>query len=65
MPELWGRPDKFETTGGPLNFQERTAYFGAIPHWMYFTALRKHGPQWSAFVIWLRSSLGTAGVVGL
>jgi hypothetical protein len=31
MPELWGRPDKFETSGGPLNFQERSVYFGALP----------------------------------
>jgi hypothetical protein len=31
FPELWGRPDKFETAGGPSNFQERTAYFGVLP----------------------------------
>jgi Bacterial membrane protein YfhO len=33
MPERWGRPDKFEILGGggPLNYQERTAYFGALP----------------------------------
>ena len=28
------------------------AYVGAIPHWLYFTPLRKHQPQWSTFVIW-------------
>jgi hypothetical protein len=31
FPELWGRPDKFETGGAPSNFQERTAYFGVLP----------------------------------
>jgi hypothetical protein len=31
FPELWGRPDKFETGGGPSNFQERTGYFGVLP----------------------------------
>lgn len=28
------------------------AYLGAIPHWMYFTPLRKHQPQWFKFVVW-------------
>jgi hypothetical protein len=31
MPERWGRPDKFTLPGGPMNYQERTAYFGALP----------------------------------
>jgi hypothetical protein len=31
FPELWGRPDKFETVGGQSNFQERTGYFGVLP----------------------------------
>jgi hypothetical protein len=26
------------------------AYLGPIPHWLYFTPLRKHGRQWSAVV---------------
>jgi hypothetical protein len=34
------------------------AYFGPIPHWLYFTALRKHESGWSRFVIWA-SGLGT------
>jgi hypothetical protein len=35
------------------------AYLGAIPHWMYFTPLRKHQPQWFKFVVW-SSLIGTA-----
>ena len=31
------------------------AYFGAIPHWLYFTPLRRNG------VLWRRSSLGIRG----
>jgi hypothetical protein len=31
FPEFWGRGDKFIIDGGPLNFPERTAYFGALP----------------------------------
>ncbi len=36
------------------------AYFGAIPHWLYFTPLRKDGALWSKVVIWT-SGIGTAG----
>lgn len=34
------------------------AYFGAIPHWLYFTPLRKHSNEWAQSVIWA-SGLGT------
>ena len=41
------------------------AYLGPIPHWQYFTPLRKHQPQWSAVVIW-SSGIGTvAAILGL
>ena len=33
-------------------------WLGAIPHWLYFTALRSDGPLWSETVIWA-SILGT------
>jgi len=35
------------------------AWFGAIPHWLYFTPLRRHGQMWSRVVIWA-SGIGTA-----
>lgn len=38
------------------------AYLGPIPHWLYFTPLRKHPPQWSRFVIWT-SGIGTVGAI--
>jgi len=41
------------------------AYFGAIPHWLYFTNLRRNGSFWSHVVIWL-SGAGTAmSILGL
>ncbi len=41
------------------------AYLGAIPHWLYFTPLRKDGPTWSKVVIW-SSGIGTlAAVLGV
>ena len=43
-------------TGDVVQYTTRAsrlgAYFGAIPHWLYFTPLRKHGEQWSQMVIW-------------
>jgi hypothetical protein len=38
------------------------AYFGAIPHWLYFTPLRKHANEWAQFVIWA-SGLGTVATL--
>jgi uncharacterized iron-regulated membrane protein len=41
------------------------AYLGAIPHWLYFTPLRKHQPEWFSFVVW-SSLIGTiAALLGL
>jgi hypothetical protein len=34
------------------------AYLGAIPHWLYFTPLRKHQPEWFKVVVW-SSLIGT------
>ncbi len=48
------------TTGSRLG-----AYVGAIPHWLYFTPLRKNGARWSRVVIW-SSGLGTiAAILGV
>jgi PepSY-associated transmembrane protein len=38
------------------------AYLGPIPHWFYFTPLRKHQPEWSALVIW-SSGIGTGSAI--
>lgn len=38
------------------------AWLGAIPHWLYFTPLRKHQQMWSRVVIWT-SGLGTLSAV--
>ena len=34
------------------------AYFGAIPHWLYFAPLRKNQPLWYDIVVW-SSGIGT------
>lgn len=49
-------------TGTVVQYTTRAArlgaYFGPIPHWLYFTALRKHESGWSRLVIFA-SGLGT------
>ncbi|MBZ5580473.1 MAG: PepSY domain-containing protein [Acidobacteriia bacterium] len=52
-----------EVTGEVAQYTTRAsrlgAYFGAIPHWLYFTPLRKNGKLWSRIVIGL-SAVATA-----
>jgi len=55
-----GQVVQFTTTASRIG-----AYLGPIPHWLYFTSLRKHQPQWSRVVIW-SSGIGTfAAILGL
>jgi PepSY-associated TM region len=41
------------------------AYLGPIPHWLYFTPLRKHQPAWSRFVIWSSGIGSVAAILGM
>jgi hypothetical protein len=41
------------------------AYFGAIPHWLYFTPLRSNGPVWSRVVIWASGAGVVTSILGL
>jgi hypothetical protein len=41
------------------------AYFGAIPHWLYFTPLRKNGQAWSRVVIWSSGIATFAAMLGI
>src|SRR5688572_20373366 len=52
-----GEVVQYTTTASRLG-----AYLGPIPHWLYFTPLRKHPPEWSRLVIW-SSGIGTLAVI--
>jgi hypothetical protein len=41
------------------------AYFGAIPHWLYFTPLRRNGPLWSKVIIWSSGIATFAALLGI
>ena len=60
ISEANGEVVQYTTTASRLG-----AYVGAIPHWLYFTPLRKNGPLWSKVVIW-SSGIGTfAAIIGI
>ncbi len=57
------------STGDVVQYTTRdsrlAAYFGAIPHWLYWTPLRKNGKAWNKVVVWA-SGIGTSvGLLGL
>ena len=41
------------------------AYLGAIPHWLYFTPLRKRASVWSRIVIWASGLASAASLLGV
>ena len=60
VSEATGEVIQYTTTASRLG-----AYLGPIPHWFYFTPLRKHGREWSRVVIWT-SGIGTiAAILGV
>jgi hypothetical protein len=60
VSEATGEVVQYTTTASRIG-----AYLGPIPHWFYFTPLRKHGPEWSRLVIW-SSGIGTiAAMLGI
>ena len=58
-----------EVTGEVAQYTTRRsrlgAYLGAIPHWLYFTPLRKNGALWSRIVIWLSGIATAVAFVGI
>ena len=58
-----------ENTGEVVQFTTRSsrlfAYLGPIPHWLYYTPLRKNGPLWSKVVIWSSGIATVAALMGL
>ena len=58
-----------QVTGDVVQYTTRAsrlgAYLGAIPHWLYFTPLRKHQAQWSTLVTWSSGAGAVSAVLGL
>ena len=56
-------------TGKVVQYTTRAArvgaYLGAIPHWLYFTRLRKHARPWSRLVIWSSGLGAVLAILGM
>jgi PepSY-associated TM region len=53
VSQVTGEVVQYTTRGSRLG-----AWFGAIPHWLYFTPLRRKGAFWNKAVVWA-SGIGT------
>jgi len=58
-----------QTTGEVVQDTTRNsrfgAYCGAIPHWLYFAALRRHAELWSQVVMWLSGAGAATSLLGI
>lgn len=52
-----GEVVQYTTTGSRI-----AAHVSAIPHWIYYTPIRKHQPFWLQFMIWT-AGIGTIGSI--
>lgn len=41
------------------------SWFGVIPHWLYFTALRENQPLWFKILVWTSAAACVLAVIGL
>jgi hypothetical protein len=57
LSQATGEVVQYTTTASRMG-----AYLGPVTHWIYFTPIRKHVPEWSTFVIWT-SGIGTAAAL--
>jgi hypothetical protein len=60
ISQATGEVVQYTTTGSRLG-----AYLGAIPHWLYFTPLRRNGLLWSRIVIWTSAIGALAALLGI
>jgi hypothetical protein len=60
IPRATGEVQQFTTRSSRL-----LSYLGPIPHWLYFTPLRKNPALWSRVVIWLSGLATVVAILGL
>jgi hypothetical protein len=60
VSDVTGEVVQYTTRGSRLG-----AYFGAIPHWIYITRLRRKAAAWSQLVIWLSGAGTVTTLLGL
>jgi len=60
VSQLTGEVVQYTTTASRLG-----AYLGPIPHWLYFTSLRRHAAVWSGVIVGLSGAATIAALLGL
>jgi hypothetical protein len=54
-----------EIVGKTTRRERWLAYAGAVPHWLYFTPLRRHRDVWAESIIWMSAAGSVMCVLGL
>lgn len=60
IPTATGEVVQYTTSASRL-----LSYLGPIPHWLYFTPLRKNPQLWSRIIIWLAGAATVVALLGL
>jgi hypothetical protein len=63
--ELYVQPKTAEIAMYTTRRSRSMAWAGAIPHWLYFTALRANAPLWTRIVVWTSALTCVLAVLGL
>ncbi len=63
--QVYVSPLTAEVVQHTTRVSRRAAYFGAIPHWLYFMPLRKDADLWERVVIWASGIGVVMSVMGL
>jgi len=63
--ELYVQPSTAEVSTVTTRRERAVAWIGAIPHWLYFAALRQDQSLWYQTVVWTSSAACVLAVLGL
>jgi hypothetical protein len=63
--ELYVQPASGEIVTLTTRRARLLSWVGTIPHWLYFSALRKHQPLWYRIVVWTSAAACVLSLLGL
>jgi hypothetical protein len=63
--EVYVSPDKAVVSVYTTSRSRMLAWFGTIPHWLYFTSLRTNQPLWYDIIVWSSAIGCVMAVLGL
>jgi uncharacterized iron-regulated membrane protein len=63
--EIYIQPFTGAISGYTTSKTRLLSWFGVIPHWFYFTALRENQPLWFKILVWTSAAACVLAVIGL